>query len=58
MVDALRLIPESAAQDACSVVELYCNNQLIDNDLDLATIKHYMWKRSSDLEIKYQLRPK
>lgn len=56
MTDALSLIGEDDSLQPMDVVELYCNGEPVSNELDLATIKYYMWKRASDLEIKYQRR--
>lgn len=34
-------------------VELYCNDQKLDEGLDLRTVKHYIWKTSGDLILHY-----
>lgn len=35
-------------------VELYCNDQKLDENLDLRTVKHYIWKTGGDLVLHYQ----
>lgn len=34
-------------------VELYCNDQKLDDNLDLRTVKHYIWKSGGDLILHY-----
>lgn len=34
-------------------VDLYCNEQKINPELDLRTVKYLMWKSTSDLLIHY-----
>lgn len=34
-------------------VELYCNDQKLDENLDLRTVKHYIWKSGGDLVLHY-----
>lgn len=34
-------------------VELYCNDQRLDENLDLRTVKHYIWKSGGDLVLHY-----
>ena len=35
-------------------VELYCNDKLLDPNMDLRTVKHLIWKSSSDLVLNYK----
>ncbi|CAB3360713.1 Hypothetical predicted protein [Cloeon dipterum] len=35
-------------------VELLCNDQLLDPNMDLRTVKYYIWKSSSDLVLHYR----
>ncbi len=35
-------------------VELYCNDKPLDPNLDLRTVKHFIWKSSSDLVLNYK----
>ncbi|CAD5217869.1 unnamed protein product [Bursaphelenchus xylophilus] len=35
-------------------VELYCNDQKLEPDMDLRTVKHFIWKQSADLLIHYK----
>lgn len=34
-------------------VELYCNDQKLDETLDLRTVKHFIWKSGGDLILHY-----
>uniref|UniRef100_A0A6G1SII5 WD repeat-containing protein 48 homolog n=1 Tax=Aceria tosichella TaxID=561515 RepID=A0A6G1SII5_9ACAR len=36
-------------------VEIYCNDQKLDEDLDLRTVRHYVWKSGGDLVLHYML---
>lgn len=36
-------------------IELYCNDQRLEPDMDLRTVKHFIWKQSADLLIQYKL---
>ncbi|KAI6183917.1 hypothetical protein M3Y97_00540000 [Aphelenchoides bicaudatus] len=36
-------------------IELYCNDQKLDPDMDLRTVKHFIWKQSADLVLQYKL---
>lgn len=39
-------------------VELYCQDQKLDPEMDLRTVKHFIWKQGGDLLLHYkQLRP-
>jgi len=46
------------AEDSASLaedrVELLCNDQVLDPNLDLRTVKHFIWKSSSDLVLHYR----
>ncbi len=35
-------------------VELYCNDKLLDPNLDLRTVKYFIWKSSNDLVLNYK----
>ena len=35
-------------------VELLCNEQLLDPNLDLRTVKHFIWKQGGDLTLHYR----
>lgn len=35
-------------------VELFCNDRLLDPNMDLRTVKHFIWKSSSDLVLNYR----
>lgn len=34
-------------------VELYCNDQKLDDSLDLRTVRHFIWKSGGDLILHY-----
>lgn len=34
-------------------VELLCNEQVLDRNLDLRTVKHFIWKSGGDLVLHY-----
>lgn len=36
-------------------VELYCNDQRLDDQLDLRSVKHYIWKSGGDLVLYYMI---
>nr|CAI5846454.1 unnamed protein product [Callosobruchus analis] len=36
-------------------IELTCNDQVLDPSMDLRTIKHFIWKSSSDLTLYYKI---
>lgn len=48
----------SGADDNLSIaeerVELLCNDQVLDPNFDLRTVKHFIWKSSSDLVLHYR----
>uniref|UniRef100_A0AC34Q1X5 WD repeat-containing protein 48 homolog n=1 Tax=Panagrolaimus sp. JU765 TaxID=591449 RepID=A0AC34Q1X5_9BILA len=36
-------------------IEIYCNNQKMEPDIDLRSVKHFIWKQASDLVIQYKV---
>lgn len=36
-------------------IELYCNDQKLEPDMDLRTVKHFIWRQGIDLLIQYKL---
>ncbi|XP_062585937.1 WD repeat-containing protein 48-like [Saccostrea cucullata] len=40
---------------AAEKVELLCNDQTLDANMDLRTVKHFIWKQSGDLTLHYRL---
>lgn len=36
-------------------VRLYCNDQILSSDLDLRTVKHFLWKGPGDLVLTYSI---
>ncbi|KAL5566956.1 hypothetical protein UlMin_030120 [Ulmus minor] len=36
-------------------IEILCNNQVLDKDLSLATVRAYIWKKSDDLVLNYRV---
>ncbi|XP_069106790.1 WD repeat-containing protein 48-like isoform X1 [Argopecten irradians] len=49
---------EKEEQDLSSVaeekVELICNEQILDSNMDLRTVKHFHWKQTGDLTLHYR----
>ena len=45
---------EAAGAVATDRVELLCNDKLLDPDMDLRTVKNFIWKSSSDLVLNYK----
>jgi len=45
---------EDSASIAEDRVELLCNDQVLDANLDLRTVRHFIWKSSSDLVLNYK----
>lgn len=37
-----------------SKLEIYCNDQKLDPEMDLRTVKHYIWKQGGDLLLHYK----
>ena len=46
---------DTVAHDALAKVELLCNDHVLSPDLDLRTVKHFIWKQGSDLALSYRL---
>lgn len=46
---------DMVAHDALAKVELLCNEQVLSPDLDLRTVKHFIWKQGTDLALSYRL---
>mgnify|MGYP003520352997 CR=1 FL=1 len=38
-------------------IELLCNEIVCDPSMDLRTVKHFIWKQSSDLTFYYKTKP-
>lgn len=36
-------------------VEILCNDQVLDPDMDLRTVKHFIWRQGSDLLLHYRI---
>lgn len=36
-------------------IELTCNDQVLDPSMDLRTVKHFIWKSSTDLTLYYRI---
>ncbi|KAK3087830.1 hypothetical protein FSP39_011232 [Pinctada imbricata] len=49
---------EKEATDLSSIaeekVELLCNDQVLDANMDLRTVKHFIWKQTGDLTLHYR----
>lgn len=44
---------ETVAND--DKVEILCNDQILDANMDLRTVKHFIWKQGSDLTLHYRI---
>ncbi|CAI4231498.1 unnamed protein product [Auanema sp. JU1783] len=49
-----RTISDPIPSDLDQRLELYCNDQKLDPDMDLRTVKHFIWKQGGDLLIHYK----
>ncbi|XP_031619690.1 WD repeat-containing protein 48 homolog [Contarinia nasturtii] len=38
-------------------IELFCNNVPLDPNMDLRTVRHFIWKQSADLTFHYKTKP-
>ena len=56
--DGSRDRDQDSAVNAEDKVELLCNEKVLDPNLDLRTVKSFIWKSTSDLVLHYKpLRP-
>ncbi|KAI1104454.1 WD40 repeat-like protein [Jackrogersella minutella] len=46
--------PETGALKAEEYLELYCNDQLLPNNMSLATLRAHIWKGGSDVALYYK----
>ncbi|KAK7864940.1 hypothetical protein R5R35_004930 [Gryllus longicercus] len=50
--------PDPDRQETSSIaedrVELLCNDQVLDSNMDLRTVRHFIWKSSADLTLHYR----
>jgi len=49
-----RVFPPPLTGNIEEKVELYCNDQKLEPDMDLRTVKHFIWKQGGDLLIQYK----
>ncbi|KAI1716221.1 WD domain, g-beta repeat domain-containing protein [Ditylenchus destructor] len=47
-------MPQTYSDDVEEKVELFCNEQKLDPEMDLRTVKHFIWKQGGDLLIHYR----
>ncbi|XP_023931013.1 WD repeat-containing protein 48-like [Lingula anatina] len=47
-------VPEDDGIPAEEKVELLCNDQILDANMDLRTVKHFIWKQGGDLTLHYR----
>lgn len=47
--------PEDLSAAAVEKVELLCQDQVLDPNMDLRTVKHFIWKSGGDLVLNYRL---
>lgn len=49
---------EKDSEDVTSIaeekVEILCNDQILDPNMDLRTVKHFIWKQGGDLILQYR----
>ncbi|XP_053962299.1 WD repeat-containing protein 48 homolog isoform X1 [Anastrepha ludens] len=38
-------------------IELWCNDVVVDPNMDLRTVRHFIWKQSTDLTFQYKTKP-
>ncbi|XP_002730546.1 WD repeat-containing protein 48 [Saccoglossus kowalevskii] len=48
---------EDTASMAEDKVELLCQDQVLDPNMDLRTVKHFIWKSGGDLSLHYKQKP-
>uniref|UniRef100_A0A1I7ZP81 UPF0033 domain-containing protein n=1 Tax=Steinernema glaseri TaxID=37863 RepID=A0A1I7ZP81_9BILA len=48
------LVPLQIPTNIEDHLELYCNDQKLDPEMDLRTVKHFAWKQAGDLVLHYK----
>ncbi|VDN07225.1 unnamed protein product [Thelazia callipaeda] len=48
------VLPPSLISNIEERIELYCQDQKLDSEMDLRTVKHFIWKQGGDLLLYYK----
>ncbi|EFO17030.2 WD repeat-containing protein 48 [Loa loa] len=51
---AAQMLPPSLQANIEERIELYCQDQKLDPEMDLRTVKHFIWKQGGDLMLYYK----
>ncbi|VDK80538.1 unnamed protein product [Litomosoides sigmodontis] len=51
---AAQMLPSSLQANIEERIELYCQEQKLDPEMDLRTVKHFIWKQGGDLMLYYK----
>ncbi|VDN50699.1 unnamed protein product [Dracunculus medinensis] len=51
---AAQILPSSIPANIEERIELYCQEQKLDPEMDLRTVKHFIWKQGGDLLLYYK----
>ncbi|VDO31580.1 unnamed protein product [Onchocerca flexuosa] len=51
---AAQMLPPSLQANIEERIELYCQDQKLDPEMDLRTVKHFIWKQGGDLILYYR----
>uniref|UniRef100_A0A915AQJ8 WD repeat-containing protein 48 homolog n=1 Tax=Parascaris univalens TaxID=6257 RepID=A0A915AQJ8_PARUN len=51
---ATQMLPPSIPANIEERIELYCQDQKLDPEMDLRTVKHFVWKQGGDLLLYYK----
>uniref|UniRef100_A0A915PFY0 WD repeat-containing protein 48 homolog n=1 Tax=Setaria digitata TaxID=48799 RepID=A0A915PFY0_9BILA len=51
---AAQMLPSSLQANIEEKIELYCQDQKLDPEMDLRTVKHFIWKQGGDLLLYYK----
>ncbi|CAG9534022.1 unnamed protein product [Cercopithifilaria johnstoni] len=51
---AAQILPSSLQANIEERIELYCQDQKLDPEMDLRTVKHFIWKQGGDLMLYYK----
>jgi WD repeat-containing protein 48 len=47
----------SRSEKAEDKIEILCQDELLDLEMDLRTVKYFIWKSGSDMVLNYRLKP-
>ncbi|KAL4002256.1 hypothetical protein ACH3XW_2705 [Acanthocheilonema viteae] len=54
ILPAAQMLPSSLQVNIEERIELYCQDQKLDPEMDLRTVKHFIWKQGGDLMLYYK----